>query len=147
MSNYYEIVIFTAALKDYADWVLNQLDPKGLIKYRLYRQHATPYEANYIKDLSRIGRSLNKTIIVDNLSENFQLQYENGIMIKSWFDDPNDTALFELAPILTGILNVTVEIVMKKVEDVRDALKKYNDQMAEQNEQGANKFHFSLDNE
>ena len=57
MSNYYEIVIFTAALKDYADWVLNQLDPKGLIKYRLYRQHATPYEANYIKAKSLISLS------------------------------------------------------------------------------------------
>ena len=40
MRKSYEIVIFTAAMQDYADWVLDQLDPEGLISYRLYRQHA-----------------------------------------------------------------------------------------------------------
>ena len=55
------------------------------------------------KDLSRIGRSLSKMIIVDNLAENFQLQPENGIMIKTWIGDPEDTALFELGPLLSGI--------------------------------------------
>jgi CTD small phosphatase-like protein 2 len=26
LSPYYEIVVFTAALQDYADWILNQID-------------------------------------------------------------------------------------------------------------------------
>jgi TFIIF-interacting CTD phosphatase-like protein len=42
MNKYYEIVIFTAAIQDYADWAIAQLDPNGCIKYRLYRQHALP---------------------------------------------------------------------------------------------------------
>ena len=100
MSKYYEVVIFTAALQDYADWVLNQIDPDKHVKYRLYRQHALPCATSYIKDLSRIGRPLNRMIIVDNLSENFQSQPENGIMIKSWTGDPEDTALLELGSIL-----------------------------------------------
>jgi CTD small phosphatase-like protein 2 len=54
----------------------------------------------FVKDLSRIGRDMSKTIIVDNVAENFQLQPDNGIFIKSWFDDMNDTALSELAPLL-----------------------------------------------
>jgi TFIIF-interacting CTD phosphatase-like protein len=29
MNKYYEIVIFTAAIKDYADWAINQFDPHG----------------------------------------------------------------------------------------------------------------------
>ena len=37
MAQIYEVVIFTAAMQDYADWVLDQLDPQGYIKYRLYR--------------------------------------------------------------------------------------------------------------
>ena len=101
MAEFYEVLVFTAALQDYADWVLDQIDPDKNIKHRLYRQHALPHGSNYIKDLSRIGRPLNRIIIVDNLAENFQLQPENGIMIKTWTGDPQDTALFELTPILT----------------------------------------------
>lgn len=54
----------------------------------------------FIKDLSRIGRPLHRTIIVDNVAENFSQQPDNGIFIKSWFDDVSDTALLELAPLL-----------------------------------------------
>jgi len=41
MARFYEIVIFTAALQDYADQVIDQIDKKGNIKYRLYRQHTS----------------------------------------------------------------------------------------------------------
>lgn len=41
MSKYYEIVIFTAALQEYADQVVDQIDPGNKIKYRLYRQHTS----------------------------------------------------------------------------------------------------------
>jgi CTD small phosphatase-like protein 2 len=54
----------------------------------------------YVKDLSKLGRPLEKTIIVDNVAENFSEQPDNGIFIKSWFDDTSDTALSELAPLL-----------------------------------------------
>jgi len=83
----------------------------------------------FIKDLSRIGRPLNKTIIVDNVAENFSKQPDNGIFIKSWFDDMSDTALLELAPLLK-------QIVEKKVTDVREALRKFRDQMIEQIQKG-----------
>lgn len=100
MSELYEVVIFTAAMQDYADWVLDNIDKQKRITYRLYRQHASPTGMVFVKDLSRIGRPLNKTIIVDNVAENFSLQPDNGIFIKSWFDDMSDTALLELAPLL-----------------------------------------------
>ena len=38
MALYYEIVIFTAAMPEYADKILDNLDENGfMIKYRLYR--------------------------------------------------------------------------------------------------------------
>jgi CTD small phosphatase-like protein 2 len=81
---------------------LDQIDKEKHISYRMYRQHALPYGPIFVKDLSRIGRDLSRTIIVDNVAENFQLQPDNGIFIKSWFDDMSDTALSELAPLLKG---------------------------------------------
>ena len=43
---------------------------------------------------------MKKILIVDNLAENFILQQENGILIRTWVSDPMDTALYELAPLL-----------------------------------------------
>ena len=37
MSEIYEVVIFTAAMQDYADWVLDQIDKNKYITHRLYR--------------------------------------------------------------------------------------------------------------
>lgn len=96
----YELVIFTAATQDYADWVIDQIDPERLIHHRLYRQHALPWGPIFVKDLSRIGRDLDRTLIIDNVQENFMLQPHNGIFILSWYDDPQDTALFSLTPLL-----------------------------------------------
>jgi CTD small phosphatase-like protein 2 len=41
MAQYYEIVIFTAALQEYADQVVDQIDVNNNIKLRLYRQHTS----------------------------------------------------------------------------------------------------------
>ena len=91
----------------------------------------------FIKDLSRIGRDLSKTIIIDNLPENFQYQPDNGIYIKSWFNDQNDTALLELMPILKGIAN-------KKYDDVRQALKMLKEQMIDNMKKGVENPHLNL---
>ena len=36
----WEIVVFTAATQDYADWMLDLVDTERRIQHRLYRQHA-----------------------------------------------------------------------------------------------------------
>lgn len=103
-ANGYELIIFTAATQDYADWVIDQIDPDRLIHHRLYRQHALPWGPIFVKDLSRLGRDLDRVLIIDNVQENFMLQPHNGIFILSWYDDPNDTALFALTPLLEELV-------------------------------------------
>lgn len=39
MSKFYEIVIFTAALPDYANFILDKIDLNKVISYKLYREH------------------------------------------------------------------------------------------------------------
>ena len=73
-----------------------------------------------MKDLSLLGRDIQKTIIIDNISDNFILQPENGIFISTWYDDMNDRFLDEITPLLR-------EVVEKKVPDVRVALRRYRD--------------------
>lgn len=76
MAQFYEIVIFTAGTKDYADWALAHLHNQAayhFIDHRLYRDHTIQCMDVFIKDLSNLGRDLDKTIIVDNITENFLL--------------------------------------------------------------------------
>lgn len=72
-----------------------------------------------------MGRDISKTLIVDNVAENFQLQPDNGVFIRTWIDDPTDNALDELAPLLK-------EIAVRNVKDVREALRVFRIQMMEQ---------------
>jgi len=117
----YELVIFTAATQDYADWVIDQIDPGRLVHYRLYRQHALPWGPIFVKDLSRLGRDLDRTLIIDNVQENFMLQPHNGIFICTWYDDLHDTALFALTPLLDEL-----HATRAKVPEILD---KYRDQI------------------
>jgi len=130
VAEYYEVVIFTAAVKEYADYVLDKLDTDKCISHRLYRNHTDLKSNVYQKDLSKLGRPLSKILIVDNNPENFQLQPDNGVFIKSWYDDPEDKALHQLSPILIGNISVlTIDIAKKNCEDVRVAMKQVRDQM------------------
>lgn len=123
MSKYYELVIFTASVKEYADFILDRVDAKKAIKHRLYRQHTQVLNGIHLKDLSKLGRDMSKVIIVDNNVENFQLQPENGIYIKTWLDDPNDTALIQLAKVLIMVSKMTSHDVR---ETLRQIQKKIN---------------------
>ena len=118
MSKIFEIVIFTAAMKDYADSILDILDlKKNIIKYRLYRQHTSIEGMSFSKDLSKLGRDLNKVIIIDNLSDNFKLQPNNGIHIGTWIDNMKDTELLDIG-------NFLEDLILRKPNDVRIVIQK-----------------------
>ena len=83
-SQKFELVIFTASSKMYAEQILNKLDPqRRLLKYRLYREDCIYQSGHYIKDLSRLGRDLSQVVIMDNSISAFVLQLNNGIPISS----------------------------------------------------------------
>ncbi|KAI4295374.1 hypothetical protein L6164_035427 [Bauhinia variegata] len=97
----FEVVIFTASQSIYAKQLLDILDPDGkLISHRVYRESCVFSDGNYTKDLTVLGVDLAKVAIVDNSPQVFRLQVNNGIPIKSWFDDPLDCALMSLLPFL-----------------------------------------------
>lgn len=98
MGELFECILFTASLAKYADPVADLLDRSSVFRGRLFREACVYYRGNYVKDLSRLGRDLNKTIILDNSPASYIFHPENAVGCTSWFDDPNDTELIDLIP-------------------------------------------------
>ena len=121
VDKYFELIIFTAATQEYADLLIDAVEENKIyFEHRLYRQHTVIIGNDFVKDLSRVGRPLDKIAIVDNMPQNFRLQKENGINIKAfWGEEVYDTALIDLGKILVNIA--------KDGGDIRDGIHKYKD--------------------
>ena len=104
-------------MKNYADIVINSIDPNKVIAYRLYRQHTISIGNSNVKDLTKLGRDLRHVIIVDNCLENFALQSRNGLKIIDFegneFDDELDYLKEDL-----------IKLAQMNINDVRDYLDK-----------------------
>nr|CAB3266965.1 mitochondrial import inner membrane translocase subunit TIM50-like [Phallusia mammillata] len=131
----FEIVIFTRETGMTAYPLIDAMDSKGYIMYRLFRDAARyksgfsvgnilqgeipkldPY---YQKDLRYLNRDLSKVIIVDCDKRAFEKQPENGLCLEKWDGSTNDSTLFDLASFLTTIAT-------NEVDDVRPVLKHYS---------------------
>ena len=124
LSQYCEIVIFTASTQYYADIVIDGLDCKNLIDYKLYREHTIEFNGNNVKDLSKLGRDLNKVIIIDNIEENYCFQPNNGLNIIDFEGDENDNELqFLLEDLLEVVTIPGKNIIFKKL--FKNKFKKY----------------------
>eukprot|EP00922_Rhytidocystis_sp_ex-Travisia-forbesii_P066151 GHVS01098221.1.p1 GENE.GHVS01098221.1~~GHVS01098221.1.p1 ORF type:complete len:122 (-),score=8.82 GHVS01098221.1:21-386(-) len=52
-------------LLQYADPLMDELDPSRLCRWRLFRESCTLINGSYVKDLSKLGRDLKNVVIID----------------------------------------------------------------------------------
>ncbi|CAD7702753.1 unnamed protein product [Ostreobium quekettii] len=106
VSKWFEVVVFTASQKAYADKLLTILDPgRRFFKHRVFRESCVELMGMYFKDLTLLGRDLARTVIVDNQPQVFGLQVDNGIPIASFYDNRDDTELLKLLTFLQKMMN------------------------------------------
>ena len=94
----YECVLFTASLAKYADPVTDLLDKWDVFRARLFRESCVFHRGNYVKDLGRLGRTLDHIIILDNSPASYIFHPENAVPCTSWFDDMENKELLEFIP-------------------------------------------------
>lgn len=109
LASLYEIVVFTAGIKDYADPILDWLDPdRKYFKKRLYRTDCIQVDQFFVKDLDIIlDREQEEMVIVDNSIVSFAFNLDNGVPINSFVGtEPDDKELLFLYSFLEELASV-----------------------------------------
>jgi CTD small phosphatase-like protein 2 len=105
LSKEFELIVFTASHRDYANKVVDLLDPDHrYFSHRLFRNHCFPSKQGvYIKDLRVINRKLSDLILVDNALYSYGLQLGNGVPIIPFYNCKEDTELLILTEFLLSL--------------------------------------------
>ncbi|XP_076178175.1 mitochondrial import inner membrane translocase subunit TIM50-C [Ptiloglossa arizonensis] len=114
----FEIVVYTAEQGMTVFPILDILDPKGYIMYRLVRDTTRFVDGSHVKDLDALNRDLSKVIVVDWNEKSIKLHPENTLKLPQWTGNDDDTTLYDLAAFLKIILATNVD-------DVREVLNYY----------------------
>ena len=120
ISKYFDLAIFTAAMKNYADTILDYIDPKNeYFQFRLYRDACIPIQNKlYIKDLRIIkDYDPSNVILMDNSLYSFMNQPSNGMLVNSFYTNHKDNQLINAKSFL-------IEHIFP-CEDVRKKCKKW----------------------
>lgn len=108
ISHYYEVVIFSddvfpVALDIATKW---NLPVTGV----LHRDFCKKKRNHYVKDISKLGRKLERVLIIDHDPAAFQLQPENGIAIRPFEGDTSDSELADLLDFLKAAATSNMDI-------------------------------------
>ncbi|KXS09491.1 hypothetical protein M427DRAFT_64007 [Gonapodya prolifera JEL478] len=114
VAQWYRVVIFTASMPEYAEPVIDHLDPGGgIVSGRYFRESCIHHNGTYMKDLAVVEPDLSKVFLVDNSPISYAVNQDNGVPIEGWVSDPKDEALLDLLPFLDAL---------RFVSDVRSVL-------------------------
>ena len=122
MKKIYELILFSYEIQEYVDPIVDLIEKKEkYFEHRLYKQHTKFNGKYYIKDLSKLGRDIRRILIIDNISQNFKLQKNNGICIKPFYGDVvSDRNTLKFLSIILEKIRYDAD----ESNDIRDSLRK-----------------------
>ncbi|CDO94905.1 unnamed protein product [Kluyveromyces dobzhanskii CBS 2104] len=115
-SQWYDVAIFTASMKEYADPVIDWLQQTCSVqfKHRWYRDDCTLRPGvGYVKDIGTVAaqidqaRELSQLVIIDNSPISYAMHLDSAIQVHGWINDPSDSELLHLLPMLKAMRHVT----------------------------------------
>eukprot|EP01059_Diplonema_ambulator_P036660 TRINITY_DN9233_c0_g1_i2.p1 TRINITY_DN9233_c0_g1~~TRINITY_DN9233_c0_g1_i2.p1 ORF type:complete len:286 (+),score=63.95 TRINITY_DN9233_c0_g1_i2:91-948(+) len=106
-----EVIIWTAATRSYSKCIhdaINAIKP-NVIDYRVYRTNAWYTPQDHVKDLRRLGRDLDKVVMVENRAASGRLQPDNTILVPDFIHKgrgapQDDNSLRQVTNILKAIV-------------------------------------------
>ncbi|KAL2621480.1 hypothetical protein R1flu_001685 [Riccia fluitans] len=119
LAQYYEIVIYSDQLSFYVDPIVDRLDPKGCIRYRLSRDATQYINGKHMRDISKLNRDPSRVIYIAGHAAETSLQPENALTIKPWKLEADDTTLFDHIPFLEYVAR-------NRPADIRAVLASYH---------------------
>ena len=89
MKKIYEIILFTFSSPEYANPIIELIEKdEKYFEHKLYIQHASFYNSEYVKNINDLGRNLKNTLIIDNNINNIhKSNRDNSICIKPFYGD------------------------------------------------------------
>ncbi|XP_062017511.1 mitochondrial import inner membrane translocase subunit TIM50 [Rosa rugosa] len=100
LAQYYEIIVFSDYSNMYVDPVMERLDPKHCVRFRLGKAATKYQDGVHYRDLSKLNRDPRKIIYLSAHARENSLQPENGAVIKPYKSELDDTALVDFIPFL-----------------------------------------------
>lgn len=120
LSGLYEIVIFTAEQGMTVFPIVEALDPKNVISYKLVRDATHFVDGHHVKNLDKLNRDLSKVIVIDWNLQSVKFHPENVFPIERWMGNLDDVTLIDLCSFLETI-------AQSEVSDVREVLRYYSE--------------------
>ena len=117
ISEFYELIVFNEGERQYTDLLIDSLEENKIyFEHRFYREHIVIDNNDIVKDLIRIGRNLDKILIIDNMQQ----------IIKSFYGE-NDNECIE-DNVLGELSNILIKIA-KDGGDIRNGVVKYQNEI------------------
>lgn len=118
LAKFYEIVVYSDQPNMYVDPIVERLDQKGCIRYRLSRNATRYLNGKHYRDLSKLNRDPSRVIYISAHAFESSLQPDNSVPIKPWKLENDDTALLDLIPFLEYV-------ALHRPADIRPVLASY----------------------
>ena len=119
-AEYFNIYIFTASAREYAEEVVKFIDPTGLVKKIYSRQNCFFDGKQWNKSLTSIDLDLNKTVMIDNSSAIVANNSANALKISDYRAETHeDYELVRFSQLLKRMLENQPEDFRNYLEQIQ----------------------------
>ncbi|EPY25711.1 hypothetical protein STCU_06532 [Strigomonas culicis] len=110
----FEVIVWTAGERDYAKNVLEEINDEHIIQHLIYRHCKWFNEEDYTKDLKKLGRDMDYTIMVENTPDCVRANPQNSIIVEDFEVAQQESFYVDAEAILRATANSLTDLAADK---------------------------------